>query len=110
MSSPTFITVDPDVEIRPCPFCGGKPALYSIEPYGYWGGGYHPQVEELSVRCRECGAEGPRVECKVFANWTEFRVADFREDKPLWQKEHDRWQAYHGECKTEAITKWNERK
>jgi len=110
MSSPTFITVDPDVEIKPCPFCGGKPALYSIEPYGYWGDGFHPQRDDLSVRCRVCSAEGPRVECKVFANWTERNVHEFRQDKDLYNFEYGRWTAYRKGLELEAIAKWNERK
>lgn len=37
MSGTTFVTLDPDVALAGCPFCGSKAALYNKEPYGHWG-------------------------------------------------------------------------
>lgn len=111
MSSPTFVTIDPDVVVHTCPFCGGKPALYSIEPHGHWGDGYHPKHDNIYVSCRVCAASGPTVECSHFADWDEntYTVEDFRCTEGLWQREHDKWVVYRKAREQEAIDKWNKR-
>lgn len=39
-------------ELKPCPFCGGKPQLYKNDPY-------MDDRRHNRVHCKKCGVDGP---------------------------------------------------
>ena len=45
-----------EVELKPCPFCGGNKIDYSIKTTGRWERKYH-----MAMYCKECNCYGARV-------------------------------------------------
>lgn len=41
-----------DIELKPCPFCGGIPMFYSYDPFD----GYQGNLTKYAVRCLKCTA------------------------------------------------------
>ena len=52
---------EPNVEIKPCPFCGGKGSVSSLD----WESGFKAFVD---VSCQTCGASTGRITFSTYYN------------------------------------------
>jgi hypothetical protein len=47
-----------EVELGPCPFCGGEPIPGNVLRDGYWIYRNDPDAFAYFIRCRSCAAQG----------------------------------------------------
>ena len=53
MTTPEKTEATKKKKLLPCPFCGGKPRMHTLECGGF------DSLEEGCVKCTQCGAQGP---------------------------------------------------
>lgn len=95
-------------DLLPCPFCGGKPELIIHRPRtGY--GSYERTHEVHVVECKNCAARSRGFEQKPLCDYTNYTVADFRENPILRAKVEDGYAAYAEQTKELAVDAWNTR-
>ena len=95
-------------ELKPCPFCGGKPKLqkdsYSDPDRSYIDNSY----DYFIIKCR-CGATKGEHAIKFFNEFSDYTVHDFRNNSALRAKTEDEYDVYLESIKLECIDDWNNR-
>ncbi len=96
------------MELKPCPFCGGKPELIQHgERFGY--GSYEQTRKYWIVKCKNCTSSGKGYEQKPLCDYTNHTVDEFRDNPILRAKVEDDYDAYIEQTKHMAMSAWNQR-
>lgn len=102
---------DLDIELLPCPFCGGVPKFNRYQDrFGY--GEYEKHIEYCSVSCQICGARGHKVRIPTFVEFVPSDIGgvQYWRDNPHKRAEwDDKHQAHIQTLVAEAKSKWNRR-
>lgn len=95
-------------ELKPCPFCGGKPECV-VESVRAGYGEYESTENYHVVTCKNCHGTGPRYHQKHLIDFTNYKVSDFRNNPILRAKVEDDYKAFSQGIMQQAINAWNRR-
>ena len=94
--------------LKRCPFCESKASVTDINQ-SYGDGAYRNSVRIFNITCTICGASRKGEQVESFADFTDYRVSDFRKDEGLRNIEQRKYDKYIEEKIIQISKKWNER-
>ena len=102
------MTLEEQASLKPCPFCGSKAQIETrSERHGY--GEYETIVNYMYAVCDGCQAESQKIVVKPLCDFTNYRVADFRNNPILRAKVEDEYQEFCDKIKKQVCYQWNTR-